>query len=122
MDLLNNNATDDATKTRDRITNRTKQAFQNLIREYRQLWREVWNHPRLTPQQVFDSLGTDAGEWLQHAYATYAYINDRAPDALDLPAPSPMTINDDGTVTVLVETVQENAPESESTGSETETD
>jgi hypothetical protein len=64
-------------------------------------FNEIWNNPQgLTPQQVFDSLNTNAGSFLTLLNSIISALNAIIPGSINLTAPHSTTINDNGTVTV----------------------
>lgn len=67
---------------------------------YNYLQSIIWDNPNgLTPQQVMDALGTDAGQVLTIAAAARTFINSLSANAVVGP-PLEYTINVDGTVTI----------------------
>jgi hypothetical protein len=66
--------------------------------------RLVWQNGSLSPQEVFDALGTDAGELVALSAALAAFINSVAPENKQVaslkPADVTLTVNEDGTVTL----------------------
>lgn len=78
----------------------TSQAFLQMKNQFVTNFNLVWNHPTLTPQQVFDSVGTDAAGLFQIASAIQTAANAIVPGVLPQTPPKSYTINQDGTVTV----------------------
>lgn len=72
----------------------------SLVANYKSGFNIVWHNPKLTPQQVFDALGTDAGQFLSMAQDLATLILKYAPATVLPAAPKAMTVNPDGTVTV----------------------
>lgn len=60
----------------------------------------VWNNAELTPQEVFDSYGTDSLQLFMIAGATQAMLNAIVPGSSTQVPPYHYTIHQDGTVTV----------------------
>jgi hypothetical protein len=72
-----------------------------IVRQHAKVLKNVWENPDgLTPQQVFDSLGTDAEEALTLSRDLVDFINARAPGSIDTSGLPSLTVNGDGTVTV----------------------
>lgn len=88
-------------RTAQNIKALANQGFQGLFKTAKLGLVLVWENPDgLSPQEVFDSLGTDAGAYLNVARKTIALLNEELPGTLPEETPKPVTINDDGTVTV----------------------
>lgn len=90
----------------DRIKRMAATGFRQLSQIQAQGIQTVWNNPRgLTPQQVCDALGTDAGLIFQmHGQLTDAAVAMATADGLEYTPALPtnaFTVNEDGTVTVL---------------------
>ena len=64
------------------------------------IFKTLWQHPILTPQQAFDAFGTDAVELFVIADAVAALLNSVVPNSCDLTPPVAVTRNNDGTVTL----------------------
>lgn len=80
--------------------------FMQLVEIQRKSISFVWNHPRgLTPQEVCDALGTEAGKAFQiHGLFTQAILDIAAVDEVtpDIALPDKaFTVNQDGSVTIL---------------------
>ena len=60
----------------------------------------VWNHPTLTPQQVFDGLGSRSANLFQLASLCASTIEAALPNTPLVQPTYAYTINPDGTVTV----------------------
>lgn len=58
----------------NRIENLSKESFNQLIRTQREGIDAVWNHPRLTPQEVIDELGDKAIKVFQFHGGLTEYI------------------------------------------------
>lgn len=68
---------------------------------YGQGFRLVWNNPQgLTPQQVCNALGNQAGALFTSAAALAAWANAIQSNAITQAPPKAFTINGDGTVTI----------------------
>lgn len=84
-----------------RIKQKSTETLFGLIGTYEELKTIVWENPQgLTPQQVFDSLGTSAGELFQLSAVLVQTVNTVQPNTLDAAQPYQFTVNPDGTVTV----------------------
>lgn len=72
-----------------------------------------WNNPRATPQEIAEKLGTDAREIFQLHYALGQLINSIKPEAIELGLSKigQFTINEDGSVSIIVTTTPEPTPE-----------
>jgi hypothetical protein len=86
------------------------QAFINVIQRqwqalggvFTQIATWVWANPTLTPQQAFDAFGTNATSLCVLANAYLALLTAvGAPAASPVPAGYSLTMNADGTVTVV---------------------
>jgi hypothetical protein len=72
-----------------------------MLATYDTCYAYVWNNPNgLTPQEVFDSLETDAAELVKYHDDLATAINNAEPDTILLGTPYPITLHNDGTVTV----------------------
>jgi len=70
---------------------------------FTRIFQMVWNNRNgLTPQQVCDALGTDAGALFTLAGGLQAVINTAKPDSLTLTPPKSVSIGSDGNVTIGV--------------------
>lgn len=95
-------------RTKVRIARKSYETYQGLIGSYTDIREMVWNNQQgLTPQQVFDALGTDAAEMFQLSGLLVQTVNAVKPDTLSAAQPYEFTVNDDGTVTVGNEIVPE---------------
>jgi hypothetical protein len=74
--------------------------FNDIVRTAVEDFKTVWQHPILTPQEAFDSLGEDAVEICRIHAATIAFVNTIKANTLPSGTPLPLTANEDGTVTV----------------------
>jgi hypothetical protein len=85
-----------------KIRNQLRNSEMILIQQSNNLMNLVWKNPVLTPQQVCDALGVNAGALIDIGQKTAAYIASIDPAALSRMAqPSfAFTVNSDGTVTV----------------------
>lgn len=70
-----------------------------FVRCYNTIWS---NSNGLTPQEVCDALGTDAGNLFTLAGSLQAVVNAAQPGALPQAPLKAVTINSDGTVTLAV--------------------
>jgi hypothetical protein len=88
----------------ERITQITKDIFDELIKVQRQGIDLVWNHPVLTPQQVVDGLGSDALKVFQFHGGLTEYIKSVANIdgvTVDLKYPSnAFTVDSSGNITI----------------------
>ena len=89
----------------ERVAKRIKQEATNLFTgmagTYQTLKQIVWENPAgLTPQEVFDALGSDSAQLFQLSALLVQTVNAAQPGTLDPAQPYNFTINPDGTVTV----------------------
>jgi hypothetical protein len=71
-----------------------------IVSNFNQIHNMVWNNKYLTPQQVCDALGTNAGELFTIAHAIISLVNSIVPNTLPVTTPMTVTINQDGSVTL----------------------
>ena len=83
-----------------RIRTRNTQLFQQIIQAVTANMAEVWNDEAITPQQVFDALGTDGGPLVEASSTLCDLINQFAPGTLPTSAPRSLTPGSDGHITV----------------------
>lgn len=89
---------------RARVLADTADGYRQLCRIQKLGIERIWHHPRLTPQQAVDALGSDAARIFQahgaltQVIAAVAALDEVEPDLL-LPTHE-FTVNPDGTVTV----------------------
>ena len=70
---------------------------------YKTIRQVVWSNAQgLTPQEVFDALGSSGAELFQLSSLLVQTVNAAQPGTLDPTQPFDFTINPDGTVTVHV--------------------
>jgi hypothetical protein len=75
--------------------------YENLVRKYNDIMDRFWKHPKLTPQEVADSLGTDAVSLFNYGGALCTLIMSINPEEKRLMEPkNAFTINQDGTVSI----------------------
>lgn len=85
-----------------KITTETQRIYTDLILRYNAVMNEFWNHPVLTPQDVSDSMGTDAASLFQYGGALSTLILTINPSESRLVLPkNAFTIHSDGKVTIL---------------------
>lgn len=78
----------------------TKEYNRN-INTFNHVYTLIWFNPKgLTPQQVMDGLGTDAGQVFILAAGLASYVNSINANTLPTKTPYSITINNDGTVTI----------------------
>lgn len=78
-------------------------ALANLAGAAQSIFNKVWkNSLGLTPQQVFDSFGVDAGTLHSMLGEVSSLCNSVKAGSLNLVEPKVVTIHQDGTVTVAV--------------------
>ena len=81
-----------------------REGYRRLCQIQKQGINRIWNHPRLSPQQAVDALGTDAARIFQahgaltEVIASVATMDGVEPDLL-FPTHE-FTVNPDGTVTI----------------------
>lgn len=84
-----------------RIAKKSYETLQGLIGAYGDIKTMVWNNQQgLTPQEVFDALGTNGAELFQLSGLLVQTVNAAKPGAINPAQPYEFTINEDGTVTV----------------------
>lgn len=89
---------------RARVLADTADGYRQLCRIQKLGIERIWHHPRLTPQQAVDALGTDAAPVFQahgaltQVIAAVAALDGAEPDIV-LPTHA-FAVNPDGTVTV----------------------
>ena len=83
------------------IEQRAFKTHETLVATYRDLYDRVWeNRLGLTPQQVFDGLGTQGVELFKLSQLLVTTVNSATPGSIGATQPYDYTINPDGTVTV----------------------
>ena len=83
------------------IQRKVYETYQGLISSYNDIRTAVWENPAgLTPQEVFDALGTDGAELFQLSALLVNTVNSAKPDTLSGDQPYEFTVNPDGSVTV----------------------
>lgn len=82
------------------ISGQMTQSFMLLKNQFNAIFKQVWQNKDLTPQQIFDSFGTDAAQLFLIAGTIQQAMNTIVPDSVTQAPPSPYTIHPDGTVTV----------------------
>jgi len=88
-------------RVKKQIERKTWDTFSGLVAVHKELMQKVWENPQgLTPQEVFDSLGANAGELFSLATLLVTTVNTAKPGTLVDAHPYNYTINGDGTVTV----------------------
>ena len=89
-----------------RIQKASSFLFRQMANTYANIYTDVWDNPDLTPQEVFDSLGTSGAELLTLADVLSSTVNGVVPGTIETGYPYEYTINEDGTVTIgdLIET------------------
>ena len=86
------------------LRQRTRQAFQNMAREFNDGAIMFWQNPKgASPQEIAAALGPDAKEIFELHWALGELLGKIRPDAISagLAALGSFELNDDGTVTVL---------------------
>lgn len=85
------------------ITNASAATLNQLVAGIESIFEFLWNNrDGLSPQEVCDALGTDAASLFILFGTMKATINSVKPGALTLSAPFEFTINEDGTVTIVI--------------------
>lgn len=74
--------------------------FQALKMNYQFIHDLIWENDYLTPQQMFDALGVNAGPLYTLAQTMKTLVNNLVPNTITVTDPKTVTVNDDGTVTV----------------------
>lgn len=75
-------------------------ALNLLIMSVKQSYDMIWKSEDHTPQEMFDSFGSDAAQLLLASSETQKLIKKLKPDYQYLKSPNSLTINEDGTVVV----------------------
>ena len=101
---------DPAKQLADNLLKLFNREIDRRIDLYRQSFKGFWHTPGVEPQAILDELGTNAAVWLQigntdlkHIDAILAMRGQSLDDYLspeDYTPPRPLTIHEDGTVTV----------------------
>ena len=85
----------------DSIKRAIKHYYIAVEKGHQNLMSKIWEHPKyITPQEIFDSLGTDAVTLLQISQTLQTVLAMANPDYVHMPAPYVLTPNEDGTITV----------------------
>lgn len=96
--------TREAARLRAAVLSDARDGYKRLCQIQKQGITRIWNHPRLTPQQAVDALGTDAARIFQaHGALTQVIADIAALDGVqpDLLLPThAFAANPDGTITV----------------------
>lgn len=88
-------------KSAESMKIRLAMSFKRLVDDFQNTFSDVWNNSEgLSPQEVFDSFGTDAAELFQLADTVGKAIETLQPGSITTKAPMKYEINKDGTVTV----------------------
>ncbi len=86
------------------VSNQIKKQSTYLLSQmtsfYASIFKSVWKHPKLAPQQVLDALGPDATQLFTLGALLQATILEAKPDTILPSVPNQVTFNADGTVTV----------------------
>ena len=83
------------------VTVKINASLQDKIGLLQYCFNVLWNNPNgMTPQQVLDAFGTDAGMLVDIMTGMGQAVNEMMPGALPLVSPFQLTTNADGTVTV----------------------
>lgn len=88
-------------KLRDTLSAHLTNQFRSIQGTFESARSLIWeNNDGLTPQQAFDAFGNEAGKLIQASLACSTLINTLFPNTVDVNPPHPVTVNQDGTVTV----------------------
>ena len=117
--LLNNDSplslTEKQAMAKKRMVNQMRQLWSQMKTQYEQLFNQLWHNPQgLTPQQVFDSFGTESVEFFTLGLGLYQFMNTLVPGTIELDAPYPYEIQPDGSIVVIVDTPSESSVSQES--------
>jgi hypothetical protein len=94
----------EASRLRAAVLADAREGYKRLCQIQKQGITRIWHHPRLSPQQAVDALGTDAARIFQahgaltQVIAAVSALDGAQPDLL-LPTRE-FTVNPDGTITV----------------------
>lgn len=106
MPLLDQTNTEISTEAKQelaakRIKRTVIATYGQLQNAQSQLAQAVFANPQgLTPQQVFDALGTEAGELVALNAALISFLSTITGEAVSFTPPVAYTISSDGTITV----------------------
>lgn len=76
--------------------------YTNTLNLYNKGNKMIWDGKAgLTPQECFDALGTDAASYVMLGMKVAELLNTAVPGTIDVSGMPAITINEDGTVTVL---------------------
>lgn len=76
-------------------------AYNALVKAHGSIYKRVWqNNLGLTPQEVFDVLGSQGSELFRLSAILIQTVNTAKPGSISYTQPYHFTINPDGTVTV----------------------
>ena len=88
-------------RMRQRISRMTSNIYTTMTNQHAQMFKLVFQNPLgLTPQEVVDSLGTDAGEAFTFSVLAQDLLEQIDPEYVRVESPVPYTINPNGTVTL----------------------
>lgn len=89
------------TRLAGRIRNANTVLLQQMVLTFSTLMGLIWANPdQLTPQEAFDSMGTDAGNLVVKANLLKDIVNATVPGTIPDATLPTLTTNSDGTVTV----------------------
>lgn len=77
-------------------------SLENFKINYQTSFDLVWKNPNSTPQEIFNRLGCQAVQLFLRARAVVSCLKEIDPSYVDPVPPVEYTINDNGTVTVLI--------------------
>ena len=105
MSVLNDNPITEnhANEAANSLVRITRNTFSKILNAYSNGVQTFWNNPRATPQEIADSLGTDASEIFSLHYKLGQLIASVDPSLLEQTANliGNFTQNEDGTVTII---------------------
>ena len=88
-------------KTANKLRTSARRLMKNIVSQHDQILKLVWqNEEGLTPQQVFDAFGEEAGDALTLSRNLVDFVNAQVPGTIDVSGLPTLTTNPDGTVTV----------------------
>ena len=102
MDIFNIEKTEQEKKIEEirRQADQRRYGLDCFITAYERSFRDFWHSDIVSPQEICDSLGTNAYQLFQAMEATQNYIKALRPDWVELTPPQVFTVNEDGTISI----------------------
>jgi hypothetical protein len=89
-----------AATVKDRIVGMSTAMFRRMKQEHARIFHLIWKNPRVTPQEILDEYGEEAGDLFAFSSQIQAMATAIDPNFVALVPPFEYTINPDGTITV----------------------